>query len=64
MSLSVDREAAVALDGIDREIAQVSWMESDEKVPFEQTGDRVYFNLMGYPYGRSLCVKVAEIKFK
>jgi len=64
VSLSFHDESAIAFDKIPSEILSAKWMDSDEDLPFEQTGDTTKFNFIGYRYGQSLCLRVAEIKFK
>ena len=64
VSVGFDGDRAVAFEGVTAPVLRIKWMDADEDVPFEQTGDTVKCNLLGYKYGRSLCVRVAEIKFK
>ena len=64
VSLSFDSESAASFTDIPNEILSAKWMDSDENILFEQTGSVAKFNLLGYSYGQSLCVRVAEIKFK
>jgi alpha-L-fucosidase len=64
VSLSFDSESAASFTDIPNEILSAKWMDSGENILFEQTGSVAKFNLLGYSYGQSLCVRVAEIKFK
>ncbi len=64
VTLEFKNDTAVTLDKIDKEIESLRWLDTNEDIPFEQKGDKVSVNLLGFPYGYSLCVRVAEIKFK
>jgi len=45
-------------------VESVVWMDNGENLSFVQDGDKLDIAFTGYPYGRSLCVRVAEIKFR
>ena len=64
VSLSFNEESAISFDKLPSEILSAKWMDSNVDIPFEQTDDTAKFNFIGYHYGRSLCLRVAEIKFK
>ena len=64
VSLSFDSKSTASFTDIPNEILSAKWMDSGENILFEQTGSVAKFNLLGYSYGQSLCVRVAEIKFK
>lgn len=64
VSLSFNEESAISFDKLPADILSAKWMDSGKDIPFEQTGDTAKFNLLGYSYGQSLCLRVAEIKFK
>jgi len=63
VSLGLNLDGAVTLDGFDRTVASITWMDNGEAVSFRQQGDQVSMSLNGYRYGQSLCVRVAEVKF-
>lgn len=39
------------------------WMDNGEALEFKQEGESLTVRLTGFPYGRSLCVRVARIRF-
>lgn len=46
--------------GIQGKIKSIKWTDCDEALSFVQDGDTVKLNATGYPYGKSLVVRVAE----
>jgi len=46
--------------GIPGTIKSIKWTDRDESLDFTQEGDRVSINCTGYPYGKSLVVRIAE----
>ena len=64
VSLSIDSPNNCNFENIDRQLDSVKWMDSGESIPFAQEDDVLRVYLDGYPYGQSLCVRVAEITFK
>ncbi|MBP3918133.1 MAG: alpha-L-fucosidase [Clostridia bacterium] len=46
--------------GIQGKIKSIKWTDCDESLSFVQDGDTVKLNATGYPYGKSLVVRVAE----
>ena len=49
---------------LDREIAEIVWMDNGEPLTFEQTGDRVCVHTEPFCYGRNLVIRVAKITTK
>ncbi|MCQ2431387.1 MAG: alpha-L-fucosidase [Clostridia bacterium] len=46
--------------GLTDEIKSVRWTDCDETLAFNQDGGNVTINCTGYPYGKSLVVRIAE----
>ena len=46
--------------GIQGKIKSIKWTDCDEALSFVQDDDTVKLNATGYPYGKSLVVRVAE----
>lgn len=46
--------------GIQGKIKSIKWTDCEEALSFVQDGDTVKINATGYPYGKSLVVRVAE----
>ena len=53
-----------ALDKFDRQIESIKWMDNGEELVFSQQDDKLLVNFTGFSYGQSLCVRVAQVKFK
>ena len=49
---------------LQREIAEIVWMDNGEPLTFEQTGDRVCVHTEPFCYGRNLVIRVAKITTK
>lgn len=64
VSLTYDSETASVFENINKPVESVVWMDNNQPLFFEQQGDTLSVNLTNYKYGQSLCVRVAEIKFK
>lgn len=64
VSLSFEEKSANCYENIDHIIESISWLNNNKSVSFEQRNTTLKANIKGYPYGQSLCVRVAEIKFK
>ena len=46
-----------------RTVRAIRWLDSGESLTFRQEGDRLYVGCTGYPYGKQLVVRTAEIDF-
>lgn len=64
VSLEIDENSSNVLEKFDREIEMIKWMDNSEELEFAQKGDNLCVNFTGFRYGQSLCVRVAEVKFK
>ena len=64
VTIGFDTESAVLLEKVDRPVDTITWIDNGESLFFEQNGTDLQVNFTGYPYGQSLCVRVAEVKFK
>ncbi len=64
VSLEYDSSKLYTFDRIDKEVESIAWMDNGEQLDFSQEKDTVSVRFSGYPYGQSLCVRVAEVKFK
>jgi alpha-L-fucosidase len=64
VSLGDGSSSFLPLDGIDGKIGLIRWMDSGEKLAFEQQDDKLIIDPKGFGYGTNLCVRVAEITFK
>ena len=50
--------------GVDKKIKSVRYADCDEELSFSQTEDgRIEIDCTGYPYGKSLVVRIAEAEF-
>ena len=49
--------------GIGEEVSSIRWTDCDEALSFTQDGDELQVNCTGYPYGKNLVVRVAEVTF-
>ena len=50
--------------GVAGKVKSIRWTDCDEQLSFSQDGDRLTFNATGYPYGKSLVVRVAEAEIE
>lgn len=50
--------------GVEGKIKRVKWTDCDGDLSFTQDGDKVVINCTGYPYGKSLVVRVAEAELE
>ncbi len=64
VSLGMDSETATFFKGFEGEVESIQWMDNGEDQPFAQEGDTLSVDFIGYPYGQSHCVRVAEVKLK
>lgn len=64
VSLGIDEGGENVFDKFDRQVESIKWMDNDEELEFAQKDDKLNINFTGFRYGQSLCVRVAEIKFK
>jgi len=62
VSLEFKESEATVLENVPVKVLSITWMDNGEKLAFSQDGDRLMVNFTGYPYGQSLCVRVAEVK--
>ena len=49
--------------GIDGKVCSIRWTDCDETLAFAQEGDILRVECTGYPYGKNLVVRVAEVTF-
>lgn len=47
---------------LDRKIRKITWLDNEEKVEFEQNGQKVVIKTVPYQYGRQLVIRVAKIE--
>ena len=47
--------------GVKGSVQSVRWTDCDEELSFAQDGERLTVNCTGYPYGKNLAVRVAEV---
>lgn len=45
--------------GVNRPVRKIRWTDNNEELSFEQNADGLSINCSGYPYGKSLVVRVA-----
>ncbi len=64
VSLEYDSSKMYTFDRIDQVVKSIAWMDNDEELEFTQEKDRIAVRFSGYPYGQSLCVRVAKIQFQ
>ncbi len=64
VSLEINESKNSAFAGVDRKVKSIAWMDSGKNVPFRQDGDTLITRLDGYPYGQSLCVRVAVMELE
>ena len=58
------RQGDCCFNGIEENIASISWMDNGEELKFEQEGNRLTLHATSYPYGLSTCVRVARATLK
>ena len=46
--------------GVNGTVKSIRWTDCDEALAFRQDGDRLTLSCTGYPYGKSLVVRIAE----
>ena len=51
----------ISMDHVEKKIAGICWIDSGERLTFEQEGDHAWFRATGYPYGRDLVVRITRI---
>ena len=49
--------------GVSEKVASIRWTDCDEVLAFTQDGDTLQVDCTGYPYGKNLVVRVAEVTF-
>lgn len=49
--------------GVSGTVKSVRWTDCDEQLSFSQNGDQLTVACTGYPYGKNLVVRVAEVEF-
>ncbi len=64
VSLSFSEDTTVVLEKFDCTVKSIRWMDNGEELLFTQEGEVLTANLTGFPYGQSLCVRVAEVKIQ
>ena len=64
VTLNLTEDGMTSLKNIPYPVESAKWMDSGRDVVFRQSGDEFFFKPTGFRYGTSLCVRVAEIKFK
>ncbi len=52
------------LDGIDRKVKSIEWIDNHEQLLFSQDGDHVTFRAVGFPYGTFWIVRIAKVTFQ
>lgn len=50
--------------GVNGTVKTIKWTDCDENLVFHQEGDRITINCTGYPYGKSLVVRIAEAELE
>lgn len=64
VSENIQHQNFFVFDQIHRTVDSIFWMDNFEELAFRQEAGRLQVCLTGFEYGRNLCVRVAEIKFK
>ncbi len=57
-------DGTLSFDRVPLPVGSIRWMDNGEELHFEQSGGSVNVALTPFPYGRSYCVRVAEVKFR
>jgi alpha-L-fucosidase len=57
-------QGAHVFTGVPETIESIAWMDDEKPLPFTQNDSIFAFNAVGYPYGKSTCVRVAKAKIK
>ena len=52
------------IEGFDKELASVRWMDNQEELAFERCNDTLTVMCTDYKYGKNYCVRVAEMRVK
>jgi len=64
VTLNLTEDGMTSLKNIPYPVESAVWMDNGKSIGFRQNGDEFFFKPTGFRYGTSLCVRVAEIKFK
>jgi len=64
VTLNMTEDGMKILNNVPYPIESVVWMDNGSDVEFRQNGDEFCFMPTGFRSGTSLCVRVAEIRFK
>ena len=57
-------QGAHVFTGVPEVIESIAWMDDEKPLSFTQNDSIFAFNAVGYPYGKSTCVRVAKAKIK
>ncbi len=57
----VTRNGVREFVGMPEGVKTVRWLDNDETLEFQQSGDRLSVICTGFPYGKSLVIRVAEV---
>lgn len=64
LDFSEDSPKIPLFDKFNREVIGASWLDNGEQLSFIQDGDKLKINFTAFPYGQSLCVRVAKVLLK
>ena len=64
VTLGDGQTGAVTYGRFDRTVESVVWMDNGEELAFRQQEDRLSVRLTAFPYGKNLCVRIAQIRLK
>lgn len=64
LDFSEDSPKLPLFDKFNREVISASWLDNGEQLSFIQDGDKLKINFTAFPYGQSLCVRVAKVLLK
>ena len=62
VAISGEENKAV-FDNLPRKVQSIKWMDNGADVPFEEKDGKLFVESQNYEYGKSYCVRVAEVKF-
>lgn len=64
VSLNLQDRNILTFPDIRKHVREICWMDNGEPLLFRQEDDKLTVRLTGFPYGQSLCVRVARIRFQ
>lgn len=64
VTVNFEDDNAVVFENFGSEVESIKWMDNGEELPFKWEDNTLTVQPIGYTYGHSYCVRVAEVKLK